>query len=214
MTTENSIFKLIEIGYCDENPQYPEFEVYSETTGYFSSLEKAVETMKRHPGGKSAKEMLFGFLIKEYALDGEWSLPTESRRSYLSDGTFVDENLLSETPKEGYTSETFPNSEVFLGRHASMVRFKKGDIVEVLRNDTAVSLEIVSQLPLSPEKVEAKRKSDSHFTLFSEDDCYRTLSHEGNLSCPEAVYLYPPRFTVSDELKQKLERHLMSKNIF
>ena len=208
MTAENTIFKLIEIKYCDENPQYPEFEVYGETIGYFSSLDKAADKMNGHLRNKSGAHMRFACFIKEYALDNEWILPTESRRSYLPDGSPWDENLLSQTPKDDYTAETFPNSEHFLGRPANKVHFQKGDIVEVLLYDATVSLEIVTHVPLSPEKVDAKRKENSSFELFSENDCYRTLSHEGNPSCPEAVYLFPPRFPVSDELREKLEGHL------
>ena len=209
MTAENTIFKLIEIKYCDENPQYPEFEVYSETIGYFSSLGKAVDKMNRHLRGKSGARNRFGFFIKEYALDGEWILPTESRRSYLPDGSPCDENLLSETPKDDYTSETFPNSDPFLGRPADKVRFQRGDIVEVLWYDATVSLEIITHVPLSPEEVNAKReKYGTRLALFSEDDCYSTLSHENRSSCPEAVYLFPPRFTVSRELRKNLEEYL------
>ena len=205
MTTESSIFKLIEIEYCDKRSQYPEFEVYSETIGYFSCLEKAVDKMNWYLRCKSSEYKRFGFLIKEYALDGEWILPTESRRSYLPDGTLLDENLLSETPNEDFPFETFLYSEPFFGRPADRVCFQKGDIVEVLRYDTTVSLEIITHVPWSPEEVDAKRKkSNIRFALYSEDDYYRTLSHEGNPSCPEAVYLFPTRFPVSDELREKM----------
>jgi len=50
-TTESSIFKLIEIEYCDENPQYPEFEVRHRAIGYFSSLAKAEQAMKNNIEG-------------------------------------------------------------------------------------------------------------------------------------------------------------------
>ena len=61
-----------------------------------------------HLRGKSSEHKRFGFLIKEYALDGKWILPpeNESRRSHLPDGSLLDENPLSEVPKEDDTPET------------------------------------------------------------------------------------------------------------
>ena len=122
MTKDKTIFKLIAIEYCvDDNPQYPEFDVYRSTMGYFSSLEKAEAQMnsQKHVKSRNPTYKYFGFFIEEYALDNTWAFPTESRRSYLPDGSLLTENLLSETPNdEG-------DFEEFLGRPADKVPFKK-----------------------------------------------------------------------------------------
>jgi len=50
MTTESSIFKLIEIkygeGWNDDKPKYPEFKISYETMGYFSSVLSAEQAIK------------------------------------------------------------------------------------------------------------------------------------------------------------------------
>ena len=200
----DTIFKLTGIEYCDEHPQYPSFEVFRNTIGYFSNLDNAVQKMKHctssHP---------FGFLIDEYELDGEWEMTTESRRSYLPDGSPLDENLLSETPRN-YTPETFPNSEKFLGRPADKVRFQTCDLVETLHGDK-VTLEIVTAIPLSPEKVDefqerSKKEPGIRFPFYSEDDSYRTVSHDGICWDNNVVDVFPARFQVNDELHRQLRK--------
>ena len=207
MTKQNTIFKLIEIEYCtDDNPQYPEFDVYRTVVGYFSSLEKAEQIMnkEKHNKSRNPEYKFFGFLIEEYALDITGYDRTESRRSYLPDGSLLDVTLMSET----LIDENYELAE-FLGRPTDKVRFQVGDLVEVLYGNT-VSLEIVGNLPITPEYVqflkEKSRKKHNHdfFHLDFTDDSYYTLDQDGEHSHPEAINLFPVRFEVSEELKKKL----------
>ena len=93
MTTENSIFKLIELEYCGENPQNHEFELCRTSIGFYSSLADAeraiIQSVKRY-----RQSSPFGFLIEEYALDAPSYWWTESRRIFLPDGTFLDETIV------------------------------------------------------------------------------------------------------------------------
>ena len=209
MAKKKTFFKLIEIEYCtDDNPQYPEFDVYRTVVGYFSSLEKAEQTMnqQKHIKSKKPEYKFFGFLIEEYALDITGYDRAESRRSYLPDGSLLDETLMSET----LIDENYELVD-FSGRPADKVRFKVGDLVEVLYGDT-VSLEIVGKLPYTPERVQfmkenVRKKYNREFYLDFTDDCYYTLDQDGEHSHPEAINLFPVRFEVSEELKEKLVTH-------
>jgi len=67
----------------------------------------------------------------------------------------------------------------------------------------------VGGLPPSPEWVsERKDKHGNSFRLDTGDDSYYTLSisdNENDHSHPKSVDLFPLRFPVSDELRNKLE---------
>ena len=217
MTTESSIFKLIEIEYCDEKPQYPEFEVSRRQIGYFSNLANAEQAMKNNIEGNDygRENHAFGFLIEEYALDEPSYWFTKSIRSFLPDGSFLDETLGSDMPdKDG-------NWEEFFGRPAEKVRFASGDWVEALNGET-VTLDIVTHVPLSPEEVremhersEKKHGSGVHLQLDASDDCYRTIEPDDaddndTHAHPRGITLFPLRFPVSDELQKKCaETYLM-----
>ncbi|MDL2323146.1 hypothetical protein LJC52_04075, partial [Bacteroidales bacterium OttesenSCG-928-A17] len=123
------------------------------------------------------------------------------RRSYLPDGSLLVGNLLSETPNdEG-------DFEEFLGRPADKVPFKIGDLVEVLNFNT-VRLGIVGNLPYSPEWVcnlhERTSKKGYRVPLDSNDDRYYTLDESGEHDHPEVTNVFPIRFEVSEELREKL----------
>ena len=203
MTTENTIFKLIEIEYCDKKPQYPLFGVSKSTLGYFFSLEKAEQAMKNNieENDNGRQNTSFGFLIEEYALDVPSYWQAKSRRSYLSDGTLWAENLLDEDP----LLESDDPAREFLGRPAEKRRFQKGDLVETL-NGTQVTLEIVTEEPDTPEEVSEQRENDKENFLHHDysDDYYRTINHNGKQSYSNVIYVFPPRIPVGEVLQKKL----------
>ena len=217
MTTDNSIFKLIKIEYCDEKPQYPEFEVHHSTIGYFSSLANAEQAMKNEieRNGHGRKAPPFGYFIEEYALDEPSYWWTKSIRSFLPDGAFLDETLTSEMPdKNG-------DWEEFFGRPPEKVRFASGDLVETLFGDK-VTLKIVTHVPISPEEMremnersEKKHGAGVRLQLDASDDVYRTIEPDeaednDTHDHPSAISLFPLRFPVSAELQKKCaETYLM-----
>ena len=218
MKKEKSIFELFLIEYRDEKPKYPSFEVDRRRIGIFSSLVKAERGINKYIKEQKHYEKLhndnrlqgiFGFLIKEFSFDEPSWFHPKNQRNYLSDGSFWDENPVSEmVNKDG-------DLEEFLGRPADKIRFQIGDLVEVFGYDT-VTLDIVGMLPPTPEEVQQlhennrKRYEERHenynFKLDSSDDCYYTLDHYGDHGHPYAVHLFPPRFPVSDKLRKKLEK--------
>ena len=205
MEKRNTIFKLIVIEYNEKKPKYPKFKVWQYTAGYYSTLQKAEQEIKKIVESDRYKEppnKLFGFLIEEYALDNSpfyWSV--ESRRNYLHDGSLWDECLMSETPdEEGYY-------EHFLGRPKEGIRFNPGDMVEALceRANNTVTLEIIGNCPKTTEIVQKLRDTyyPPDFHLDSSDDCYYSLDIDGEHSHPSPVTLFPARLKISKALKKK-----------
>jgi hypothetical protein len=199
MTKPKSIFELINLEYStDKRPKYPEFDVCRVSVGYFSSLEKAEQQLHET---KVQKYKFFGFLIKEYPLDvRSFHYSCISKRSYLPDGSLLDESIVSEIVKAS------GGLEEFFGRPTNKVHFKIGDLVEVLNGDT-VTLEIVGNLPRSPDEVQylkGKIFPDSPFHLDFIDDYYYVFNQYGRHSYPEPVTLFPVRFKVREQLRKKL----------
>ncbi|MCL2074647.1 MAG: hypothetical protein FWH18_12045 [Marinilabiliaceae bacterium] len=193
---ENSIFKLIEIKYEDDKPKYPEFKISFETLGYFSSVlsaEKAIrKKIKRYKSSYT-----FGYLIKEHVLDLLEGTSTKSERSYLSDGSFWDETNMSQLDidNKGWTN--------FEGRSEDKIRFKPGDIVEMVSEyHKDISLGIVHCTP--PTIEEAKHRTDDHYYVTPHDATW------GNDGCTHyhlvPVDLFPPRFRINQKLRKKLEK--------
>ena len=143
-------------------------------------------------------------------------------RTYLEDGSFFSETMVSSIDSTNYSR----GYEPFKGRATEECRFKVGDLVEVYDGEDTVSLEIVCALPPTPERVEQiyrKTREDYQrrgieiedelcWRLDNTDDSYVTLDgDEGymeNHSHPSAIRLFPVRSKVPTKLREKLERGL------
>ncbi len=198
-----SIFELTLIQYCKDKPKYPKFEIFRWSLGYFSSLKKTEGAMKKCIAEKAdlglGNQPLFGFIIKEFVVDVLSYQHAKNRKSYLPDGTLWDECPVHEDAR----------LEEFLGRPEENVRFRKGDLVEVLDGDT-VTLEIVYGTPRSPEGVRQIKKHAEEegfrICLDESDDSYTTLTYlEYEHSHPNSVNLFPVRLPVNEKLRKKLE---------
>jgi len=187
-----TIFELTAISYRDKKPKYPEFEVWKNHAGYFSSLANAEQAMQEHieEWRDNTPTPRFGYMIDEYPLDKSEFHHAESRRNYLPDGELLHETLVSEISDEE-TGDYKP----FPGRPAEKARFKIGDLVEVLKDDF-VRLVIVGNLPTTPERVNP--------VMGSSDDCYYTLDQYGNHDHPTSECLFPARLKISKSLRKKL----------
>jgi hypothetical protein len=198
MTKIKSVFELTKLDYRTGKPEYPKFDVYYDSIGYFSSLEKTEQQL--HEIARESeiqKDKFFGFLIEEYPLDDRHFDSYISRRSYLPDGSLLDECLTSAIEdNDGCLEE-------FIGRPENKVRFKIGDLVEVLFNET-VTLEIVGNLPPSLDEVQYMKKESSDFHLDSDDDRYYVLNQYGRHSHPYPIDLFPVRSKVREQLRKKL----------
>ncbi|GHT21192.1 hypothetical protein AGMMS4957_09620 [Bacteroidia bacterium] len=154
----------------------------------------------------------------------------KTRRSYLPDGTLFNESLTSEVDcpwdieidSEKYSVEELAQLGAFAGRSPKQIRFRKGEIVELLGSST-VELGIVVGVPSTVQEMIAR---GAHFgqqgTDFGDysDDFYRILigdkvynykegddPEEFNDACPcLAVDVFPPRFPVPPELQEVLHK--------
>jgi len=212
MKKQKTIFELEKIEYKSwKKPKYPEFEVSRYPIGHFTSLAKAEQGIKKYIKQEKRYEKLqkdnrtqnlFGFKITEVVLNEISYCSAVSRRNYLSDGSFWDESVMSEMC---YDDEPEP---VNPGRPAEKMRWKLGDLVEVLQGKQ-VTLEVVGGLPRTPEEkqewIERIRKKRGHEPLDNCEDPYYTLDKNGSHSHPYAVNTFPVRLKVSKKLKEKYD---------
>ena len=153
MTT--SIFRLDEIR-CDEAESQNYLEAITSIRGHFSSLEKAVEAMKRNASETYFPEEVYAYMIKEIAIDGNLGdVDWLSVRSYDPSGQLLEECL-----------QDYNLVNEFHGRNREDIHFKVGDIVEALCYNR-IYFGIVAALPPTPE---------DHFPMLDAmDDSYLIL---------------------------------------
>ena len=155
-----SIFRLEEVKIFD-NDRNAKRDAYTSILGHYSSLDKAVETMLRNNEETSASESVYAYFVKEIAVDAEigyfrWL----SVRSYSSQGVLLDECL-----------QDYNLVNQYQGRDSQSIRFREGDIVEVLDYNWLFPA-IVAALPPTPE--------DNHPYLDAMDDAYLVLSPDAD----------------------------------
>ena len=150
-----SIFRLEEIrSYDSEEHWYRDASIG--IVGHYSSLEKVMEAIRENNQETWDAEEIMAYLVKEIAVDGglrdvDWlSVRTYDPQGNLMDACLQDYNL----------------SNQFEGRNPEAIRFKIGDVVEVLEGRRLYTA-IVAALPPTPE---------NHFPILdARDDCYLVL---------------------------------------
>lgn len=194
---------------------YPKYYIRDAEVYYYTSKESA-EAMIRESGWEID---IYCFIIEACPFGREVKDKAYRRWIYDSEGTFISETLCSELKD----TKTHEPDELYPGRKKDQCRFKVGDIVEVMLNNT-VTLEIIYMLPPTPERIEeiGKKCAENGITnIAAEDymeDTYITLGGEVNLrkysqfdACHNHAYVtnvFPPSQPVPRELKKKL-RHLL-----
>lgn len=204
-----SVFKLSRVEY--RSNRYPIRRVWPITIGYFSTQAKAVEAMYRYIAehgicdeGEKYPDCI-GYIVDKLPIDTEDCNYGHSTytASYKHDGSFNDENLVSE-------------DGVFRGRPAERLRFKKGDIVEVI--DYEARLGVIVGCPLSVERCTQLLTPDEMgrcIYLEKEDDQYTVGYLDGDFSHGhiESQYVFTPTKPVSANLRKRLkERYIQSQN--
>lgn len=150
-----SIFRLEEIrSYDSEEHLYRDASVG--IVGHYSSLEKVMEAMVKNGGETWDAEEIMAYMVKEIAVDGEiGEVSWLSVRTYDAQGVLIDQCL-----------QDYNLCNQFEGRNPEAIRFKIGDIVEVLEGRRLFTA-IVAALPPTPE---------DHFPVLDAlDDCYLVL---------------------------------------
>ena len=189
MTT--SIFRLDEIRcYETESPNY--LEAITSIRGHFSSLEKAVASMKRNAVETYSPEEIYAYLIKEIAIDGNLGeVDWLSVRSYDPTGQLLEECL-----------EDYNLVNQYHGRNKEDIHFMVGDVVEALCYNR-IYFGIIAALPPTPE---------DHFpALDAMDDSYLILpiSDDPNNHCHvPPTHVFKLRHPISEENRVGLHKKL------
>ena len=177
----NSIFRLEEIrGYEPDGHWYRDAGVG--ILGHYSSLEKVMEAMAKNDHEAWDTEEIMAYMVKEIVVDGELrNVDWLSVRTYDPQWNLVDECL-----------HDYNLCNQFDGRNPEAIRFKIGDIVEVLVGQR-LFVAIVAALPPTPE--------DNFPVLDAMDDCYLVLPLDD--SSNDHLHI-PPTHTFA--LQRQLEK--------
>lgn len=171
--------------------------------GFFSAQENAAEAMQSFLADFTNYDYdckyttWLGFIITKYAVDSGKCEPVY-QCTYTHEGKFNDENLADE-------------KGVFRGRPAELLRFGKGDIVEVF--DGEACLGIVYGVPLSPEHSSRITTPDERgrFSILDRyDDQYTVLFLANNLdgcchSHIQSQFVFPPTKPISPSIATRLK---------
>ena len=150
-----SIFRVEEIrSYDSEEHWYRDASIGF--VGHYSSLEKTLEAIRTNNHETWDAEEIMAYLVKEIPVDSIWGeVDCLSIRSFNAQGDLIDQCL-----------QDYNLCNQFEGRYSEAIRFKIGDIVEVLEGRRLYTA-IVAALPPTPE---------DHFPILDAlDDCYLVL---------------------------------------
>ena len=206
---------------------YPCFKVTGNEVSYFKNLEDAESFIKKTyiKYNKSPfEDVLWYYAFVVVELPFGTTLKTDdylSLRIYLSDGTLWGQNTYCNFMPDGRYSdleyEWWEKKQAFCGRDPNEIRFKQGDIVEVLGchgNDfwshNEVNLSIIVNSPKTKEQISSKRKEDNEAALCGRyEDNYELLSFACEaLDHAPTICVLPPIKPVSERRRQKLQELL------
>ena len=188
---------LLELVLFTHPRRYPHFKVQTMQLLLASSLEKAEEYMRDYIQEPNLMEGAYAFFIREVPLD----VPAEggdclSECVYDIHGQLLDRSNCSSVP-------SMPG--VFEGRSPEQIRFKPGDIVEVL-DCGEVHLAFVGSVPPSCEEAEAFNH-DASIQMDHFDDSYMVFNGPGftHHMHIDALRVFPPRFKIPQYLMKQID---------
>ncbi|MBP5740763.1 MAG: hypothetical protein J6W59_03310 [Bacteroidales bacterium] len=193
-----TVFQLLKVDY--QHPRrYPRFSVYCPTPLFIaSSLDLAEAYLRNYVSDFRNQVDVYAFYLRELPVD----VPAAgyeciSERVYSPDGLLIDRRMFSSVRE-------IPG--VFEGRDPEEIRFKPGDIVEVLDSDE-VHLAFVAGVPTSRE--EAKRiNGDGIIQLDVTDDTYMVFDGPGYCFHQhiDALRVFAPRFKIPGPIRRSIEK--------
>lgn len=194
---------------------YPTFYIYDAELYYYPTKEAAEEKICGFEWGAD----LYCFVLEACPFGRNVSDKAYRRWVYDDEGDFISETLCSEldNPKKRDQDEYFP------GRRSDQCRFKPGDCVEVVLNDT-VTLGIVMECPPTPEDVadkgsrwskynkpferNAEFDEDAYTTLSGKIDLHKYSQYDEAHKFSYTTNVMPASLPVPPEMKQQL-KHLL-----
>lgn len=201
----NWIYRLEHIEMVEDAVMYPEFETCSNEY-YFHTFKDAENFIREIISDKTnAYADTYAFVITQ--LPAGWTCWCNRGASWLYDhkGKLVDCCIT--------TCEDDPYKSAFFGRSAERMRFKKGDLVEVITRDS-VNLAVVADEGPSVEwfwRLYNRTKDDRGGYFADEsDDCYYIIDGPGFAyhSHVSPVALMKPRYEIPNDVKAFFEHCL------
>lgn len=217
-----------------KNQRYPKRQLDWRFIGYFSSLEKVEKAVREDVAQEKREER---WQEREAKKEGERYVKSNSTFGYQAERVCLDMGIYEYSiswhiyTREGILyeecficDENDPEEDVpFYGRPEEKIRFKVGDIVEVVCGHDFSELGIVVATPYTPERykeleercIRSGRSCLNRVLLDFADDCYLTYSlgagdtHDHPLAC----HVLEPTMKVSEKLKHKLRAKLISMSI-
>lgn len=202
-TSVVSVFDVWATYDCNwRKPHYPSFEVTSRKVGSAFSLEgaerivrEAVRAEAHERRSRFYRQRLLSMHVKEMRIGHyvqEWQ--TESEYIYDDRGIRLDGRTI---PYDG--------DQPFEGRSGSDLRFKAGDLCEVLDGDR-IYLGFVVETP--PSREWAQRSNAGAFHLEAGDDSYVVLTSSDyrDHDHVDSMRIFPPRFTIAPRTLARLRK--------
>ena len=197
----NTVFQLEKV--CINGKRYPIRKTTRWTLGYHSTLEKAKQDMASSVDIEEESKPVCDtlcYIITEWEIDSDCGLDIISIQTYLKDGSFYERNFVD-------------RDKVYRGRPKDKIRFKHGDIVEVLENGY-LRLAIVGGEPSSVERVNYLReRAIKNGHLKEGEDLFMDISDDqymvydltgGGHSHIESQFVFPHFKHVSKHLRERL----------
>lgn len=194
---------------------YPTFHICDAELFYYPTKEAAEEAIRRFEWGPD----LYCFVLEACPFGRNVSDKAYRRWVYDDEGDFISETLCSEFE----APQTHEQEEYFPGRRSDQCRFKPGDYVEVISNDS-VTLGIVLECPPTPEDVDdnglrcsrhdkpfggkAEYEEDVYMTLHGRVDLHKYLQHKESLEFAYATNVLPASLPIPEIMKEQL-KHLL-----
>ncbi len=195
--------------------QYPSFHIYEAEQFYYPTKEAAEEKIR----GFGWEPDIYCFIIEACPYDRDVADNAYRRWLYDDEGDFISETLCSEfeDPQAREQDEYFP------GRRPDQCRFKPGDCVEVVFNNT-VTLGIVMECPPTPEDVadkgsrcsrygkpfggKAEFEEDAYTILRGKIDLHKYSQYDEAHEFSYMTNVMPASLPIPPEMKQQL-MHLL-----
>ena len=196
---------------------YPTFHICDAELFYYPTKETAEEKIR---GFEWAPD-LYCFVLEACPFDRDVADKSYRRWVYDDGGDFISETLCSEfeDPKTREQEEYFP------GRRQDQCRFKPGDYVEVVFNDT-VTLGIVKECPPTPEDVadqgsrwsrydkpfegKAEFEEDAYTILKGGIDLHKYSQYDEAREFSYTTNVMPASLPIPPETRQQLKRLLIA----
>lgn len=218
---EKTIFHITTVDIDTEQSNYPAFSVNKYGShAYAESLESAELLVHQFAEGI---ENLYCIYVTEYPMCERLCFGGNyvSQRVYGPDGTLIEQHLFCD-----FFTDERDKFRHYRGRLPEQIRFKEGDIVEVLQGDE-VTLQVIVGVPptvewcyryalrgldtkYNPGKTDAEREQwafEDGYMLDITDDSYTVIDGPDYdyHSHPDALCIFAPRFPIPANVEQALK---------